>query len=178
MASAYKKGDRVRLWQVKKSEYEGKEGTIAGKYNRRKKRWPVKLDFNGKTVNVEPKNLRKGRPLKKEMSPPEIMEKATVAKKRRKSASAKKENGEASTKKEKGEASTKKEKKKKSEKKKTEGFKVGDRVQLVNVTKKSYEGKMGTISGEFLKKKISVASEVRRREESQPQGREPSACEE
>ena len=52
-------GDRVRLWDVKKAEYNNKEGTIKGKYNRRKKRWPVELDFNGKTVNVEAKNLRK-----------------------------------------------------------------------------------------------------------------------
>jgi len=123
MSGSWKQGDRVRLWQVKKADYEGKEGTIVGKFDRKKKRWPVTLDFNDKTVNVSSKNLRKGRP-KKKMSPPELMQKAKSSKGKSKG---------------------------KSKKRK---LKIGDRVKLVNVSKVQYEGKLGTISGAFIQKKL------------------------
>ena len=49
-------GDRVRLWKVKKSDYQGKEGIISG---RKGKNWLVTLEFNGKVACVGSKRLQK-----------------------------------------------------------------------------------------------------------------------
>ena len=49
-------GDRVRLWKVKNSDYEGKEGFISG---RKGKSWLVTLEFNGQVACVGSKRLQK-----------------------------------------------------------------------------------------------------------------------
>merc|ERR1740124_799997 len=66
-SSHIKKGQRVRLFGIKKDEYNGLMGTVNGSYNKKKCRFPIKIDegtaYPGKIVNVEPKNLhilRKG----------------------------------------------------------------------------------------------------------------------
>merc|ERR1719204_1908894 len=51
-------GDRVKLVNVSKAAYEGKTGVITGKFIQKKMRWPVKLDEEGKKVNLKPENLQ------------------------------------------------------------------------------------------------------------------------
>ena len=52
------KGDQIVLINFEdKIEYEGRNGWIIGEFNEEKGRWPVRLNFNNKRVNVLPLNL-------------------------------------------------------------------------------------------------------------------------